>query len=187
MVTSPGSGIQAFGLDYSQYLSDDHYTTNPNDAGLRVVLPGTVGVRGTFYIRVRSSNIDSSTAALRTDLQDPAKISNGLTSGVYQLQVRLQEEDEFAGTTVQFADIRFATTGIQITGQPLHSPLAGESEEVEGVTGNLGNLMDTDRAALAVRGTISADSDVDFFQFEVNYTHIQQIAGVSTTALMCRS
>lgn len=181
VVTSPGSGIQAFGLDYSQYLSDDHYTTNANDAGLRVVLPGTVGVRGTFYIRVRSSNIDSSTAAPRTDLQDPAKISNGLTSGVYQLQVRLQEEDEFAGTTVQFADIRFATTGIQITGQPLHSPLAGESEEVEGVTGNLGNLMNTDRAALAVRGTISADDDVDFFQFEVNYTHIQQIAGVSLT------
>ena len=33
-----------------------------------------------------------------------------------------------------------------------------------------------------MRGTISAINDVDFFRFTVNYTHIQQIAGVGLTA-----
>ncbi len=176
------SSVLARGLDYSPYLSDDHYTTNPRDAGFRIVLPGTDGLRGTYFIRVRSSNIDSTTAAPRTDLQDLSKVTNGLTSGVYQLQLRLQEEDEFAGTTVQFADIRFATTGINVTGQPIHSPLAGESEETEGQTGQLGNVMDADRGALAVRGTVGSTNDVDFYQFEVNYTHTQQIGGVSLKA-----
>jgi hypothetical protein len=187
VVTSAGGSVQAFGLDYSPYLSDDHYTTNPRDAGFRVVLPGTTGVRSAFFVRVRSSNIDSTTGAPRTDLQDLAKINNGLTTGVYQLQVRLQEEDEFAGTTIQYADIRFATTGINITGQPIHSPLTGESEEFgdnnTAANGNpLGNVMDSDRGALAVRGTISNVADVDFYSFEVNYTHTQQIAGVSLGA-----
>lgn len=182
VVTSPAGDILANGLDYSPYLSDDHYSTNGLDAGFRVILPGTDGTRGTFWIRVRSSNIDSATAAPRTNLQDSSKVGNGLTSGVYQLQVRLQEEDEFAGTTIQYADIRFATTGVNIIGQPSHSPLAGESEEVEGTTGQLGNLMDSDRGALAVRGTIGAVNDVDFYQFQVNYTHTQQIGGVSLTA-----
>ncbi len=180
--TSPTGDVQANGLDYSPYLSDDRYTTNSSDAGMRVVLPGTAGIRGTYFVRVRSSNIDSTTASPRTNLQNSARVTRGLTSGVYQLQVRLQEEDEFAGTTIQYADIRFATTGINISGQPLHSPLTGESEEVEGTVGQLGNLMDTDRAALAVRGTINAVNDVDFYQFTVNYTHTQQIGGVSLTA-----
>ena len=177
--TSAAGDIQANGLDFSQYLSDDHYSINSLDAGFRVVLPGTAGVRSSYWIRVRSSNIDSATAAPRADLQSNSKVANGLTSGVYQMQIRLQEEDEFAGTTVQYSDIRFATNGIQITGQPIHGPLLGESEEVEGTTGQLGNLMDSDRAALAVRGNISSLYDADFYEFEVSYTHTQQIAGVS--------
>ena len=184
--TQSGSSTQAFGSDYSQYLSDDHFTTNQRDAGMRIVLPGTTGLRGTYFVRVRSSNIDPTTAAPRTDLQDNTKVANGLTSGVYQLQLRLQEEDEFGGTTVQYADIRYATTGIDIIGQPTHSPLLGENEEVENNDSianpnAVGNLMDTDRAALAIRGTLSANptSDIDFYRFEVNYTHTQQIAGVS--------
>ena len=182
VVTSAAGDVQANGLDYSPYLSDDHYSTNTLDAGFRAVLPGTAGVRGRYWIRVRSSNIDSATAAPRTNLQDGTKVGGGLTNGVYQMQVRLQEEDEFAGTTVQFTDIRFAVNGIEITGQPIHGPLTGESEEVEGTTGQLGNLMDTDRAALAVRGTINSLNDVDAYQFVVNYTHTQQIGGVSLTA-----
>jgi hypothetical protein len=182
--TSAAGDIQANGLDFSRYLSDDHYSTNSLDAGFRVVLPGTAGVRGKYWVRVRSSNIDSATATpvQRQNLRDNSRVANGLTSGVYQLQVRLQEGDEFAGTTIQYTDIRFATVGIQITGQPIHGPLVGESEEVEGTTGQLGNLMNTDRAALAVRGRINSLNDVDAYQFEVNYQNIQQAAGVSLTA-----
>ncbi|MCP4173352.1 MAG: hypothetical protein GY758_21555, partial [Fuerstiella sp.] len=174
------NGTQAFTLDYSQYNSDDLFTLNQRDAGMRVLLPGTVGTRTDYLIRVRSSNIDSTDgAASRTDLEDPTLVGNGLTQGAYQLQVRLQELDEFPGTTVQFADIRYAATGIDITGLPIHSPLTGESEEVEGTDTDLGNLMDTDRAVLAVRGNIVDPADIDFYKFEVNYESTQQIDGVA--------
>ncbi len=187
VIANQSSSVQAFGLDYSPFLSDDHFSINQNDPGLRVVLPGTAGVRGTYFVRVRSSNIDSTTAAPRADLQDNSKVPNGLTSGGYNLQIRLQEEDEFAGTTIQFADIRFAETGIAVEGQPTHSPLVGESAENEtgntpAAAGALPNLMDYERGALAVRGSITGTSDVDFFNFEVNYVGTQQIAGVSLTA-----
>ncbi|MCA9062386.1 MAG: hypothetical protein KDA96_04990 [Planctomycetaceae bacterium] len=180
------NGAQAFTLDYSPFNSDDLYTLNARDAGMRVVLPGTVGVRSDYFVRVRSSNIDSTNgAANRADLTDPSKIGNGLTQGAYQLQIRLQELDEIPGTTILHADIRYATTGIEITGQPVHSPLAGEFEEIEnnnnfGNANNpLGNLMTTDRGALSVRGEISAPNDIDFYQFEVNYVETQTIGGVS--------
>ncbi|MEO2018588.1 MAG: hypothetical protein ABGZ53_29910, partial [Fuerstiella sp.] len=175
-------GTQAFTLDYSQYNSDDLFTLNQRDAGMRIVLPGTAGLRTEYSVRVRSSNIDSTDVlADRDDLTTPALVGNGLTQGAYQMQLRLQELDEFPGTTIQFADIRYAATGIDITGMPIHSPLTGESEEVEGTNTNLGNLMDTDRAALAVRGDIISSTDVDFYSFEVNYDSTQQIAGVSLT------
>ena len=37
-----------------------------------------------------------------------------------------------AGTQVRLADIRYATNGLQIIGQPLHSPLLGEDYEAPG-------------------------------------------------------
>ena len=171
--TAPGSGVQAFGLAYDPANGIDTYTTNRGDAGMRVVLSGTSGIRGNYFIRVRSSNVDSASGtANRPDLQNPALIGNGKTKGVYQLQLRLQETDEFAGTSITYAGIRYATNGIVVTGQPIHSPLAGEFEEVEGndllSTANpLGNLMQTDRAAISVRGTISNTADVDFYTFTV--------------------
>ena len=56
-------------------------------------------------------------------------MNKGLTSGVYQLQLRLRETDEVPGSTVQYADIRYATNGIEVFGQPTHSPLTGEAGE----------------------------------------------------------
>ena len=172
-------GTQVFNLNHAAHLSDDMFTLNSRDAGMRLVLPGTAGVRGDYFVRVRSSNIDSTTAAPRSFLEDPAKIHDGLTSGRYELQIRMQETDEFAGTTVQYADIRYAQTGISIFGQPIHSPLLGESTD-DGTS--LGNLGDTDRAVLAVSGTISGATEVDFFQFSAQYTSTQQIEGVTGPA-----
>jgi hypothetical protein len=92
--------LQANSLHKSQYISDDLYGTNQKDAGFRVILPGTVGSTGTFHVRVRSSNIDSlDPAANRGDLTNSSKVFNGITSGSYQLQIRLQETDEVPGTT----------------------------------------------------------------------------------------
>ncbi len=96
-------------------------TTNPSDPGLRIRLPGAPGARSTFFFRVRSasSDINATTA--------------GLSSGSYQVQVRLREQQEFAGSTVNFADIRYAMNGVHLRGLPGESPLVGEVQEDESV------------------------------------------------------
>ncbi|MFZ9092419.1 MAG: PPC domain-containing protein, partial [Planctomycetaceae bacterium] len=171
-------------LGKSQFNSDDLYTTNQRDAGFRVVLPGNAGTTGTYQIRVRSSNVDPlDPAANFNDLTDPTKVFDGLTSGSYQMQVRLQETDEVPGTTVWFSDIRFATNGIEIFGQPVHSPLSGEFAEgtsnndiPQGVgQQNVGNILNTDRAAVSIAGRISSPTDVDFYRFSVRFDDIQDI------------
>ncbi len=107
-----------------QASATDLYSVNPLDAGMRVILPGTTGGANTYYIRVRSSNLKPGDAA--GNLQNPNLVRSGLTTGAYRLQVRLQQNDEVAGTTVRYADIRFATTGIEVNGGPAHSPLLGQ-------------------------------------------------------------
>jgi hypothetical protein len=79
----------------------DRYTTNEFDAGMGVVLPGQSNVEGTYLVRVRSAG---------SNIND---VTTGLTQGRYELQIRLTEHDEVPGTTVQFADIRFAATGVK--------------------------------------------------------------------------
>ncbi|MFO0904297.1 MAG: tandem-95 repeat protein [Pirellulales bacterium] len=140
-------------------LSKDTYTQNPFDAGFRVTLPGTAGERSVFHIRVSSSS--------------------GQTSGVYQMQVRLRETDEFPGSTVQYADIRYATNGIELIGVPYHSPLLAEARESTGdnagVGGSqdLGNLFNSDRGAISVAGNISTQGDQDFYRIKLKYDGIQ--------------
>lgn len=94
-------------------------TTNPLDPGLRIRLPGSPGSRSTFYFRIRSSG---------TNVDD---VLAGLTQGSYQVQVRLREAQEFAGSSVNFADIRYAMNGVHLRGLPSESPLMGEVAEDE--------------------------------------------------------
>jgi len=147
-------------LSKSPFDSRDLWSTNPRDAGMRVVLPGPEGTTNTYHVRVRSGS---------GDLSD---IEGGLTSGVYQLQIRLREADEIPGSTVQMADIRYGTNGIVLDGQPAHSPLTGEAAEaldayrndvndvldVVAGTGydDLGNLLNTDRGTLGVAGSLES-------------------------------
>ncbi len=141
---------------------------------MRVVLPGAVGSDPTlFYVRVRSSSPDLD------------NLEGGLTSGRYQLQIRLQETDEVPGSTIRYADIRYATIGVEVLGQVIHSPLLGEA--VEGNDGGnntsrgaqkVGNVLNTDRAALSIGGVLSGDNDVDFYHFEITYDSMQDIAGL---------
>lgn len=160
----------------------DQWTTNPRDAGFRVVLPGGLGTVNSYYIRIRSSNIDAlpeDTGATRTPLQDNGAINDGLTSGVYQLSIRLRETDEFAGSTIQDAEIRYAQNGIEILGLPGHSPLLGEAAEDSttnntlGTSQDVGNLLNTDRATLSIGGDLANGTDVDFFRFDVFYDSVQ--------------
>jgi hypothetical protein len=173
----------------------DFWTTNPRDAGMRVVLPGGVGSVNTYHVRVRSSNIDQlAPGANLADMQDPAKLRHGLTAGNYELQIRLREKDELAGTTIRHADIRYAQTGIYVSGMPIHSPLTGEAFETEGDSGSshgpnstiqgaqwLGNLANTDRAAISVGGRIHSTpnfEDVDWYEFVIAWDSVQSGSGV---------
>ncbi len=144
---------------------------NAFDAGLRVVLPGSSSISDNdYFVRVRSAN--------------------GETSGQYQLSIRLTEADEVAGSTIQLADIRYATDAITVSGSPLHSPLVGDMNEslqnqvvfdpspgqpgdeiipetaqnrLDGSPANadsLGNLLTSDRGSIVVTGEIGNIPDI---------------------------
>ncbi len=153
-------------------------TTNPRDAGFRVVLPGAANTRTGYFFRVRSAGINRD------------NINAGLTSGSYEVQVRLRELQEFAGSLITGTDIRYATNGIHLRGLPAHSPLLGEASEDEqvrngetvssndvpwsyspnsfglfGTPGNptssgnrpqyIGNVLKSDRGVLSVAGNLT--------------------------------
>ncbi len=154
-------------------LYRDFGSTNTRDAGLSIVLPGPDGTRSVYYLRVRSASVN------------PADASGGLSQGGYTLQVRLQEAQEFPGSTVQFADIRYANHGIRMRGLPSESPFTGEILEVEsGVANNdtlvggatpmdrpqyVGNLASTSGGPIGIAGSLSGFGDVDFYQMDVAF------------------
>jgi len=178
----------------------DHFTTNPLDAGMQLVLPGVAGTTNNYLVRVRSSSADLD-----------GGLFDGLTSGQYQLQIRLRAADAFPGTTVEFADIRFAETGIDVIGPPVQSPLLGTAVEDTSLNdtpfepilpilddeGNpiedrfvnhpqlpfevsaqdVGNLLASNQGAISVFGALSQSNDVDWFQFEVNYDAVESVPG----------
>jgi|GEM_PF-1219467 len=149
-------------------------TTNPLDAGLRMLLPGVAGAPSTFFFRVRSksTNIENSAA--------------GITAGSYSMQVRLRDQQEFGGSTVQFADIRYATNGIQINGMPNNSPLTGEANSAmydglttDGVT-DLGPLQLTNKGAISVAGTLVGGSNT--YRFTVGDLASEYVRTPSATS-----
>lgn len=169
----------------AQGVPKDLYSTNANDAGLRVRLPGDAGANNLYHIRVRSSNLRAGDPA--SQLLDVNLVGAGLTKGNYQLQVRLSEVDEVPGSSVTHADIRFASNGLELVGVPGNSPLLGENGEVEvdanGVENDtfanaqaLGNLLQTNRQAISVAGNIDDFTDVDWFSFDIQYERITPTA-----------
>ena len=175
----------ATALSRDSWGYQDVYSTNPRDAGLSCVLPGPAGQQRTYYIRVHSA------AALSGAEQ---------TSGEYQLQVRLQPVYEHPGSTVLYADIRYATDGIETYGLPGHSPLTADVSDVEftsypaqgsttptaPATSNdtfqtaqsIGNLLQSDQGMINVSGMLqdytnsdgTTHRDVDWYKFTVAYT-----------------
>ena len=148
---------------------------NSRDAGLSVTLPGQTGQQSTYLVRVRSASIN------------PSDAKGGLTKGAYSLQIRLRESQEFAGSVVRFADIRYANQGVHLQGLPSTSPLVGEvgENEIQGNISNndtiagtgtilgqraqfVGNLVDTKTGPISIAGSLSSSTDVDFYQLTVN-------------------
>jgi hypothetical protein len=153
-------------LQKDTYRGGDYYTTNPYDAGMRVILPGVAGNLDTFFVRVTSKG--------------------GKTGGHYELRVRINQRDDKPGSTVQFADLRYAVNGIQVIGLPRNSPLVGEAAEANDTANNLiggaqdfGNLMQTDRNMVTVSGNLTSATDVDWYSFSLAYDLIQAIPGVN--------
>ena len=119
-------------------------------------------------------------------------VREGLTTGAYRLQVRMQQDDEVAGSTVRYADIRYATIGIEANGAPAHSPLLGQVGEqgfnndasdtlttgplLQSLPG-LGNIVNSDRGSVSVAGTlgngVNGVADVDLYSFTVNRDQTQ--------------
>ncbi|MEZ6150590.1 MAG: Ig-like domain-containing protein [Pirellulaceae bacterium] len=152
-------------------VARDFNSVNPLDAGMRVVLPGSVGATNTYYVRVRSSNLAPGDATSK--LQNPADERKGLTTGNYRLQVRMQQTDETPGSTVRYADIRYATNGIEARGMAASSPLLGQVAET-GASTALGNIGNSDRGSVSVSGFFDDDA-VDVYSFSIARDSVQVI------------
>lgn len=169
--------VSAFSLQKFPSLGGDYYATTTRDSGMRLVTPGITGTTNTYFVRVRSTPLAGS-------IND---IDGGLTSGEYQLQIRLNQRDEVPGTIVKFADIRYAQNGVHVKGLPYHSPLTGESGEdgtidalnnsSTGLPVELGNMLYSDRASLSFGGNLTSEGDIDFYKFRVDLEEIQEAAG----------
>ncbi|KAA1258524.1 Matrixin [Rubripirellula obstinata] len=131
----------------------DLYTLNTLDAGMRVQLPGAAGSAEQYFVRVSGANG---------------------SFGIYELQVRLRELDEFAGSTVRYADIRYASTGINLEGGPAHSPLVGElRDNGNDATVDLGSLATTERAVISIAGELEDAIDERTYQFSISRAGLQ--------------
>ena len=169
-------------------LQDD-YSHNSRDAGMRIRLPGEANTRNLYHVRVRSSGTRDPFD--QTIFTNPSLVREGLTIGRYELQIRIREQDERPGTQVRLADIRYATNGLQIIGQPVHSPLLGEEYETSasnetlaeaqplgsfGVADDLNATsagpLQSDQLAKSIAGELDSATDVDWYQFEVRYDNL---------------
>ena len=165
--------VKPMTMNKTAFSGEDLYSTNPKDAGMRLVLPGVVGTSNTYYVRMRSSS---------ANLANPV---GGQTSGAYQLQIRLRELNEVPGSTVRYSDIRYATTGIEVLGGPSHSPLTGEigrAPLINAINGfdplfaqDLGNLLATDRNAISLSSRQETFDEVQWYKFTLDYQSVQAI------------
>lgn len=163
----------------------DFFGVNRRDPGMRVILPGTPGTVNTYFVRVRSQAGTTEQYLANKKSVDLANPKGGVTSGYYEMQIRLRQVDEIAGSTIQYADIRNATNGVEVLGGPSRSPLTGETGE-GGEASNLlanaqpiGNLLASDRNTISVAGNLSNFGDVDFYRLDIDYQQIQSIGGVN--------
>ncbi|WP_345683058.1 tandem-95 repeat protein [Novipirellula caenicola] len=188
---SSTTSLQAAAEEYTERgaggLYEDFGSTNPRDAGIHFTLPGNSAnpsARSVFFFRVRSASVN------------PDDLQGGLTYGGYRFQVRLTEEQEFPGSVIRYTDIRYANHGIHTRGLPSSSPLVGEAGENEGLgffnasndridtspglfsdntplgqrPQNIGNLVGNKNGVISVAGSLSSTFDVDFYQFDVDYS-----------------
>ena len=159
---------------------EDFGSYNLRDGGLHFPLTGDrsdPNSRSVYFVRVRSASLN------------PDDAQSGLTGGQYRMQLRLTEEQVFPGSVVRFANIKYANNGIRVQGLMSDSPLLAEVQENESadilefsasndffIAGTLaegpqyiGNLVDNHDMVIGVGGEISAGTDVDLYNFEIDF------------------
>ena len=178
----------ALPLQKDAYRGNDYATVNPRDAGFRAILPGSNGSLNTYFVRVRSQPnvVPSATKTAYEAALTNSDVKSGATSGAYELRIRLQQRDQVPGSTVQYADIRFATIGIDVQGLPRNSLLAGTAGESALNTNNqfiyaqdVGKLLQSDQNTISLAGNVQSSTDVRWYTFSVDYAGIQAIGGVN--------
>ncbi len=102
------------------------------------------------------------------------------------MQVRLQQTDEVAGSSINYADVRFATNGLEALATPIHSPLLGDNATtftgvIQPSAMLLGDLGRTDKGALSVAGQLNSRTDVSWFEFSVTRPDVQLIPPAGAT------
>ena len=106
-------------------------------------------------------------------------------TGSYNLQARLQEKQEIAGSLVSGTQISYATNAIYVEGLPAHSPLItthGEDSTDKssfGAAQNLGSLLSSDQGTISIAGSLSGSNLLDWYSFNVQLTGTQEIEGVN--------
>jgi hypothetical protein len=195
---APDRAGGVFDMKRDAWRGGDFYTTNPRDPGMRVVLPGTLGQELRYFVRVRSQpRQHDGTGALvpkdqfetrlrSTSFDQPGDPAGGVTSGGYELRIRLRQRDEKPGSVVRYADIRYPTVGVDVLGLPRSSLLtseAGESPAVNGVFAQsqyVGNLLTSDRNTISVSGAITDATDVDWYRISLTHDELRTLGGATT-------
>ena len=195
---APDRAGGVFDMQRDAWRGGDFYTTNPRDPGMRVVLPGTLGQELRYFVRVRSQpRQHDGTGALvpkdqfetrlrSTSFDQPGDPAGGVTSGGYELRIRLRQRDEKPGSVVRYADIRYPTVGVDVLGLPRSSLLtseAGESPAVNGVFAQsqyVGNLLTSDRNTISVSGAITDATDVDWYRISLTHDELRTLGGATT-------
>ncbi|MCA9136187.1 MAG: hypothetical protein KDB00_05495, partial [Planctomycetales bacterium] len=185
------TSLQARDPQYSEIgaggVYEDYDTANPRDAGIHFTLTGNPtdpNSRSAYFFRVRSASVN------------PDDSKGGVTRGGYRFQVRLTEDQEFAGSVIRYSDIRYANHGIHVQGLLGTSPLLGEASEnevadpfnadngeisppilIDPSTSStevpsqraqyLGNIVENRNNVISVAGELSSSADVDFYQIDV--------------------
>ncbi len=141
----------------------DIYSKSILDAGMKVKLPGPAGVQDTYYVRVAGLEAGS--------------------RGRYELQVRLQARDDVPGALIEYADIRFAESGVTIVGPPIQSPLLGDQAEDESINDYYEEAQRV--FALNMEGFVVTDSSANpgEFSYEVSAQNIGDILSTRKGAI----
>jgi len=115
-------------------------------------------------------------------------VQYGRSSGSYQLQVRLQADMDIPGSEVQYADISYATNGVDIQGMPSSSPLVTSLNSLDATTfadaQNIGNLLDTSNSSISVSGYLANATDVNWYSFQLSYQDILDLTTISSFPLI---